>query len=327
MKKNVYLQAAFDELVDLFNECEDEVGMEDIHHEMHENWKEFLDAGFDAEKIVAMMSSEDILENLETLVDADIKIDFERLFKDLEEDIIRDNWDRFNAAGVSSERLAERCYDEIYIDRELKFMFSKKVDVNFMLELTSDRLKTDNYKDLYEHLQSFKEHGLEVAEIVEWFNQFLQSQYSEDHEEFVGDYDTLRLCFDCVNDMFEEPAKWEQIGFNYEDYISSWFDLSRVAGCKWCIPELNGTYLPDNITTDEWLKHYTMQEIVQFYPGGFFDFIYDYYDRHGDIDKLVEKIVKEKGLEEMSNEDIADIKETFIVEFNAKPETADLISN
>jgi transketolase C-terminal domain/subunit len=63
------LQASFDELVDRFEDADD-MTLEDIQLEVHQKWRAFLAAGFDATMVAKMMSDEDTLSYARALLDS-----------------------------------------------------------------------------------------------------------------------------------------------------------------------------------------------------------------------------------------------------------------
>ncbi len=69
------LQANYDFLVDQFNDA-DEMALEDVHLKMHQNWRFFLAAGFNATQVAKMMSDEDVSSHMRALLDsgADLKV-------------------------------------------------------------------------------------------------------------------------------------------------------------------------------------------------------------------------------------------------------------
>ena len=113
--KDCFLQAAFDELVDLFNEDDCEIALEDIHYEMSEKWKAFLDAGFDPTQITKMMAKEDILGNLKTLFLARVEVGNFFTIKDVFEYYPEDFGvfiEVFIDAGGDVDTLAKKVIDE-----------------------------------------------------------------------------------------------------------------------------------------------------------------------------------------------------------------------
>lgn len=259
---NVELQVMFDIIVDNFNPS-DEISVENSNYEMHKNWRNFLEAGFDPTLIAGMMSPADVWEYYDELIAHGAKIDMIELFSNFFEELFdesftKENWDKLVNRGVSPDLLADRCYDDCDIAdiADLEEVFTKGVSVKKTFELVSGWLKIceERPEDQVEILTWLYEHGLLKADVKEWIENHMNCYMRE-------------YIIESGSDFYEK--------FDVEDdgMIDDWLD---VYGYQFfCEKELSD--LPDAISVGKLISFFSMREIIKSCsPCSFEDFVSDY---------------------------------------------------
>ena len=284
MKKEVILQAMFDELVDKYSD-KDEVSIEDVNTEMHEHFNEFLEAGFDATEIALMLSSEDVLDNHELLREHGAKIDANKVLSELDIDKVDDYWGDLVKIGITADYLAERfhTYDTDNL-QAIKELHAKGVSVDTLFKVAAGYLSIccDFPDGVFEVFTTFSDYGLQKAKLLAWL------------EENKND--------ELVDDIMENNERWAQfsidtsklVGYYLEGNASFYLDDAFA----------NMKKLPDTVTIENFFAHFTIDEIldsVSIYDIS--EWITDYLEINKDIDFLANKIVNESEYFKNLNEE------------------------
>ena len=278
---NSELLALFDVITDDFNPG-DAISVEDANYEMHNIWRDFLDAGCNATKISEMMSPEDIWEHYDELVSHGAKIDMTKLFFDFggeffDDDFTKENWDILVNRGVKPDLLVDRCYgsSDIYSIEDLEKLLSKGVDPKKLLEKIDDSLGANEAcpEEQNEVLTWLHNHGLSEADIKEW----IENNMNVYMEEYIVESD---------------PSFYEKFGIDIDTAINHWIDYN---GWRYfCEEKLSK--LPKTISVSKLINFYSMKEIISnCSPYSLEDFIMDYLEVGEKIDDLAQKFVDEIG--------------------------------
>ena len=279
---NAILQIRFDAVADDFDPS-DEISVENANHEMHKNWRNFLEAGFDVDSVVEMMSMIDIWEHYEELLAYDAKLDMAKLFYAFDEgffdeDFTKEHWGELVARGVSPDLLADRCYadGDIYNMAGLEDVLTKGVSARKAFDLIKEwlEIREEWPEEQVEILTWLYDHGLPKADIKEWLAENAHS-YMEDYIVESGSdfYEKF--------DMADEDAlidRWlGRYGYQY-------FSEYRLSD------------LPDTISVDRLISFFSIKEIISnCSPYSFDDFISDYLKVGKSIDTLAQKFMDEIG--------------------------------
>lgn len=278
---NAKLQIRFDAVADDFDPS-DEISVENANHEMHENWRNFLEAGFDVNSVVKMMSLTDIWEHYEELLAYDTKLDMAKLFSAFgeeffDEDFTKEHWGELVARGVSPDLLADRCYadSDIFDTAGLKEVLAKGVSAKKALDLIKDwlEIRKEWPEEQVEILTWLYDHGLPKADIKKWLAKNAYS-YMEDYIVESGSdfYEKFDMADDAVIDHW-----LDRYGYQY-------FSEQRFSD------------LPDVISVDKLISFFSMKEIIDnCSPYSFDDFISDYLEVGKSIDTLAQKFMDEIG--------------------------------
>lgn len=278
---NVELQVMFDVIADNFDP-NDEVSVENANYEMHENWRNFLEAGFDADSVVEMMSPEDIWKHYDELLEYGVNLDMAKLFSDFseeffDEEFTREHWDELLDRDVSLNLLIDRCYNDgdIFDIAGLNEIINKGVDVKKAFELIKDWLETSEERpeEQVEILTFLYDHGIPRADIKKWLEEHANS-YMEDY------------IVDSGSDFYEE------FGIESGPVIDRW--LERY-GHEY-FNEYTLSDLPDIISIEKLINFFSTKEIIDnCSPYTFGDFITDYLKVGKNIDDLAQKFMDEIG--------------------------------
>ena len=278
---NAELQARFDAAVDDFDPS-DEISVENANHEMHENWRSFLEAGFDVDSVVRMMSLTDIWEHYEELLAYGAKLDMTKLFSDFGEeffdkDFTKEHWSELVDRGVSPDLLADRCYADcdIFNTAGLKEVLTEGVSAKKALDLIKGwlEIREEWPEEQVEILTWLYDHGLPKADVKEWLAKNAHS-YMEDYVVESGSdfYEKFDMADDAVIDHW-----LGRCGYQY-------FSEYRLSD------------LPDKISVDKLIGFFSMKEIIDnCSPYSFDDFISDYLEAGKSIDTLARKFMDEIG--------------------------------
>jgi hypothetical protein len=281
---NAKLQAKFDTAVDNY-ELGDEISIENANHEMHENWRNFLEAGFDADLVAKMMAPEDIWDNYQDLTMHGAKIDIVklvgRLFDEvfIDDSFIKEHWGELVDRGASPDFLADRCYGDVDIASiaDLEEALTKGISINKIFDLTKGWLEIrDEWpEDQAKILTWLHDHGLPKADIKEWLTENANS-YMEDY--IIESGSDFYEKFDMTDDDDTIVSHWlSRYGYQYFSEIS-------VAN------------LPIAVGIDSLLEAFSIEEIFKYCsPYAFSDFIDDYLDSGCNINILAQKFMDEVG--------------------------------
>lgn len=274
---NAKLQAKFDTAVDNF-ELGDEISIENANHEMHENWRNFLEAGFDADLVVKMMAPEDIWDNYQDLTTYGAKIDITKLVgKSFNEGFIKEHWSELVDRGISPDLLIDWCNYDIAFVTELEEIIAKGVSVKKAFSMVEWWLefRKEWPSEQEEILTWLYDHGLPKADVKEWLTKNASS-YMEDYIiEFGSDFYEK---FDMMDDDDTIACHWlSRYGYRY-------------------FSELSVADLPDAVGINSLLETFSIEEIFKYCsPYAFSDFIEDYLNAGYDIDVLAQKFMNEVG--------------------------------
>lgn len=284
MNNMAALQAKFDTAVENF-ELGDEISLENAHHEMRKNWRNFLEAGFDADLIIKMMAPEDIWDNYQDLTMHGVKIDIaklvDRLFDEafIDDSFIKEHWGELVDRGASPDSLADRCYGDIDVASvtDLEEALAKGISINKIFDLAKGWLEIrDEWpENQVEILTWLYDHGLSKDEVKEWLTENASS-YMEDY--IIESGSDFYEKFDVTDDD--------------DTIVSHW--LSRY-GYRY-FSELSVADLPVAVGIESLLEAFSIQEIFKYCsPYAFSDFIDDYLDSDYDINVLAQKFMNEVG--------------------------------
>lgn len=271
----------FDTVADDFDPS-DEISVENANYEMHKNWRNFLEAGFDVASVVRMMSPADIWEHYDELIVYGAKIDMTKLFNAFrggffDEDFTKEHWDELVARGVSPDLLIDRCYTDcdIFDIAGLEEILAKGVSAKKALGLIEGwlEIREEWPEDQVEILTWLYDHGLPKDDVKEWLTENAHS-YMEDYIVESGSdfYEKFDVADDAVIDHW--------LGRYGYQYFSE-YKLSD---------------LPDAISVDKLISFFSMKEIIEnCRPYAFDDFIADYLEVGKDINDLARKFMDEIG--------------------------------
>lgn len=278
---NVELQVKFDAAIDGFDPS-DEISVENANYEMHKNWRNFLEAGFDVDSVVKMMSLTDIWEHYEELLAYGAKLDMAELFSAFgeeffNEDFTKEHWGELVARGVSPDLLADRCYTDcdIFDIAGLEEVLAKGVSAKKALDLIKGwlEIREEWPEEQVKILTWFYDHGLSKTDVKEWLAKNAHS-YMEDYVVESGSdfYEKFDMADDAVID------RW--LGRYGHQYFSEY----RLSD------------LPGTISVDRLISFFSMKEIIDnCSPYSFDDFISDYLEAGKSIDTLARKFMDEIG--------------------------------
>ena len=278
---NAELQVRFDAAADDFDPS-DEISVENANYEMHKNWRNFLEAGFDVASVARMMSLTDVWEHYDELLDYGAKLDMTELFVTcggelFDEKFTKEHWDELVDRGVSPDFLADRCYAECDISSiaGLKEVLAKGVSVQKAFELIGSWLEIrDEWpEEQVEILNWLHDYGLSKASIKEWLKKHAGR---------------------CMRDYVVESGSdfYRKFDMEDDDLIDRWLDCYGYL----FFSEKSLSDLPSTISVDKLISFFTMREIIDnCSPYSFDDFISDYLDADKDIDALARKFMDEIG--------------------------------
>lgn len=274
------LYVMFDVATENFN-SNDSIGIENANYEMHRNWRNFLEAGFDATQVAKMMSPADVWEHYDELIAHGAQIDMAKLYSNFfeelfNEDFTREHWNELVSRGVSPDILADRCYNDcIYSIPSLERVLAKGVSLKKAFELASDWLEISEYlpEEQIKILTWFFNRGLPKNDIKEWLEHHVSSS--------MRDY-----IVESGSDFFEK------FGIEDGDIIDRWLDSYGYM----YFSEKKLSDLPDTISVDKLISFFSMKEIFSHcQPYGFDDFVSDYLEAGEDINTLAQKFMNEIG--------------------------------
>ncbi|MDO4752777.1 MAG: hypothetical protein Q4A36_00875 [Candidatus Saccharibacteria bacterium] len=278
---NAELQVRFDTVADDFDPG-DEISVENANYEMHKNWRNFLEAGFDVASVVRMMSPADIWEHYDDLIVYGAKIDMTKLFNAFrggffDEDFTKEHWDELVNRGVSPDLLADRCYGDCDISSttDLEDLLGKNVSMSKAFELVRSwlEIREEWPEEQVEILTWLYDHGLSKNDVKEWLAKNAHS-YMEDY------------IIESGSDFYEK------FGMEDNNMIDHW--LERYGYRFFSEEELSD--LPDAISVDKLISFFSMREIIEnCRPYAFDDFIADYLKAGKDINDLAQKFMNEIG--------------------------------
>lgn len=276
------LQSRFDVAADDFDPS-DEIGVENANHEMHENWRNFLEAGFDVDSVVKMMSPADIWEHYDELLAYGAKLDMTKLFSNFgeeffDEDFTKEHWDELVARGVSPDLLADRCYGDCDISdiAGLEEVLAKGVSAKKAFDLVKGwlEIREEWPEEQVEILTWLYDHGLPKVDIKEWL--------AENAHSYMEDY-----IVESGSDFYEKFDVADE-----DAVIDRW--LGRYGHEYFSVCRLSS--LPGMISVDRLIGFFSMKEIIEnCLPYSFDDFITDYLGAGKDIDTLAQKFMDEIG--------------------------------
>lgn len=278
---NAELQVKFDAVVDYFDPS-DVISVENANYEMHENWRNFLEAGCDIALVVKMMSLADIWEHYDELISYGAKLDMTKLFSDFGEEFFNEGftkeyWSELVNRGVSPDLLIDRCYTDcdIFNIAGLEEILAKGVSAKKALGLIEGwlEIREEWPEDQVEILTWLYDHGLPKDDVKEWLTENAHS-YMEDYIVESGSdfYEKFDVADDAVIDHW--------LGRYGYQYFSE-YKLSD---------------LPDAISVDKLISFFSMKEIIEnCRPYAFDDFIADYLEVGKDINDLAQKFMDEIG--------------------------------
>ena len=196
------LWAKFDELVDRFNENDDEISIEDVNSETRKYFIDFLEAGFEVDQVTKMLSPEDIWEHYDTLTCYGANIDLAKLIPKFSRSFIRKNWDELAKRNVDIGLLIETCYNgSIENDNEVAFLLDKGVNAKTVFQLAETLFEfNEGWPERWaETFSILHEYGLPTEDIKKWLDSHIDDS----------------LIYDIVE---EHPEAWSELGINISDY-------------------------------------------------------------------------------------------------------------
>lgn len=135
MKERSFSEIQFEELADSFDK-NDELGVEDTQAEMHEHWKNYIEAGCDAGLIVRMMSPGDLYKNFDYLRSKGVKINISDLANRLYEAINekKDDFSSYSITEVFQEGITW------WLERGLSITELAKINNDFVENMDKKKL-------------------------------------------------------------------------------------------------------------------------------------------------------------------------------------------
>lgn len=279
---NCILKAMFDEMWDRSQDG-GETEMEDIHAEIMKHWRDFLSAGFDANKVAAMMSPMEAFTYYDVLTSHGAEIDATELAFKLEDvDFVKKHLADFAKRGADINRIAKELfrYDLwLYSDDEIEKLIEIGVDATVVFEISNERLSleaaaSDRTDDLRSLLSLFLNHGVSIEKIQEWV---------------MGN----RSIF-IVEDIVQNPENWEKFDIKATDELISEF-MTIVDWIRWILEDMK-IYLPKTVSPEKFLEYISVDDVITM--GGsyeFENFMDSYEEVGGKLEKLAEWFFNEKG--------------------------------
>lgn len=284
MDKSI-LRAMFDEMWDRFQNS-GETGLEDIHADIMKHWRDFLSAGFDANKVAAMMPPEEIFTHYDVLTSHGAEIDATELSFKLEDaDFVKEHLADFAKRGADINRIAKERFT-VGNDGMIETLLRGGVDVNIVFELAEETLSgaaeyIEGHEGLVNTLLLFSKYGLPTEEIKEWV---------------MGKLSQSDLAYSIVWD--EYGYGWGLLGITATDEIIETFLMPFGSGdpilCNDVVAILdNNMKLPKTISHEKFVRSIPMRGLVDYYSSYGFNYFLEEYS--GDINVLVDKFINEIG--------------------------------
>ena len=275
------LRAMFDEMWDRF-ENSGETGLEDIHADIMKHWRDFLSAGFDANKVATMMLPEEVFTHYDVLTSHGAEIDATELAFKLEDaDFVKEHLADFAKRGADVNRIAKEWfrYDLCsYFDDEIEKLIEDGVDAVIVFEISNERLsleleasRTDDLRSL---LSMFLNHGISIKKVQEWV---------------IKNRNIL-----IVEDIVQDPENWEEFDIKATDEIISEF----MTDYDWArrILEDMKLYLPKTVSPEKYLDYISVDDVIMMGDSYEFENFMDSYEEvGGKLEILAEWFFNEKG--------------------------------
>ena len=319
------LQAKFDDILEEFNNSirdNDSVGIENVNYAMHKDWLSFIDAGFDVNQVISMMSGKDISDHYDTLLSYGAEIDITKYFWDFDRVFVVKHLNDFINRGVSLEDIVSKCglYSSGTVESDIERIveFSEKgIDIRVIFTLfqkiIDDALENQDSDYIIGVFMALCQNGLPKEELKKWLDQ------KTSQNGFI-------LC-DIVE---ENPDEWEKLGVNISDYADKWL---RYYYDHYYYHRKPLKDLPKSITEKKFIEFFSMEEILNLINEAagfsFYDFLTKEISSNENLEILAHKFVDEIGYSAdhmgeiidfiMAGSSVIDLKEIEKMDFGDEP--------
>ena len=270
---NCILKAMFDEMWDRYQDSE-ETGLEDIHADIMKHWRDFLSAGFDANKVAAMMPPEEIFAHYDVLTSHGAEIDATELAFKLEDaDFVKEHLADFAKRGADINRIAKEWF-EIITEGDMEQLLEAGVSTETVLKLAEDGiiLMREEYpEELANVFSVLNDHGFSKEAIKDW----------------VCSHDNVYVVEDVIENQSE---KWAKLGFEVSDKLISLY--LEMNGWRF-IDDLK--MLPSSIPPNKFLEYVSIEEILDEINYSFGEYIREFEDAGGDFGVIAKMFMNEIG--------------------------------
>ncbi len=241
----------------------------DITYEAEKYLQEFLDAGFDANRLVELLDQGDIIfKYFNKLKDAGADITVDELAKKCSSDFVENHWGWFYKHGANTDKMVWKCFDADYYGTEemlesapgisprTAYNFAKEKDLNLNSEIVEATFSL------------LVKHGLDKSAFGNWLKS--QPKDSPVYEHIVSD-----IIHGFCDDFVPHPEK----------YAKRWCKIYKeiYVGNLKAIPEI--------VPSELFLNFVTVDEILESYRNGTAP-VADY---RGSNKVLTEKALREFG--------------------------------
>ncbi len=268
--------------------------------------------------------------------------------------IFFENYDKLVKAGISEDRLAklaiaqlnnfdERNYEFTDIIFNLKELYretppwyardnymsalfrllTRGINANDIFNGIKEKLiDAVSEKTLCDCLNELELHGVKKEEISDWLKTSIKWRVRKGFKK-RGDADSYAK---LITSFFENPQRWEKYGVDARDYVDDWFEtypyvdrFSYVAILP-CLSEL-----PNGITLDDYLDHYSIEYINEkyyFMPEsqlkGITGFTREAAERSWrNVGKIIDKIIYEDSFRGVDKDEVRRFKKMLVFKFHA----------
>ena len=270
---NCILKAMFDEIWDRSQDG-GETEMEDIHAEIMKHWRDFLSAGFDANKVAAMMSPMEAFTYYDVLTSHGAEIDATELAFKLEDvDFVKKHLADFAKRGADINRIAKEWF-EVITEEDMVRLLEAGISAETMLGLAEKGtvlMREDYPEELANVFSILNDYGLSEELIHDWV-------YSHNFTYVVE------------NVIEDQSEKWAKLGFKISDeFIELYLGLNGLAFID------NLKMLPSSITPNRLLEYISIEEILDEIDYSFDEYIREFEDAGGDFKLITRMFMDEIG--------------------------------
>jgi hypothetical protein len=284
------LKAKYDILVEGFDP-DNGVSVEEAHHVMHENWSEFMKAGYPC---IHMMSPEDIWENYDEILGYGVKPDLATMFASdeefFDEAFVKAHWKTLVDRGLDPDVMCDRIYPEyIEYEEELQDLLDKGVSAKKTLSMVAEGVRTNrfdlnrdsNVKALDEALRVLHARCLPKYDVGNW----------------VKEWEKWLFWLDCYV-LESESDLYEVLGVGMDSAIAAWIE---TYGCDYLDYNPEFDTLPKAITANRLVDEIPIKDIANCLDDCVVEFFEAFSEAGGNVDRLRERLA-EGGYNELLEE-------------------------